>query len=324
VKDQYVGDINDFEKYSILRALGHASGLPLVVCWMLTAPDSTGEGAKVDYLLKPERYRHLEPDVFDSLSSVVGSGQRDTRAIEESGALDGASFVRRRLEDGLGSRTVLFRELHEMAGNGPALIFFDPDIGIAGSSVRKAGKRSAMYLFADELADTFRRGHSVVVYQHFPRVQRPAYLSGAFGTILDLCQPPALFALWSARIAFFVLSQEQVATSLHGAARELASRWSPLLTLTNENEVESSGTAQKRTSPRLSPAERLENPAAFLSRSDLAQLGLERRAVDAVFRACPVISLPGYSRPLIRVCDYLKLVERSTYRDDRVRPIGRQ
>jgi hypothetical protein len=81
---------------------------------------------------------------------------------------------------------------------------------------------------------------------------------------------------------------------------------------------------RKRTSTRPSPAERLENPAAFLSRSDLAQLGLERRAVDAVFRACPVISLPGYSRPLIRVCDYLELVERSTYRDDRVRPIGRQ
>ena len=27
---------------------------------------------------------------------------------------------------------------------------------------------------------------------------------------------------------------------------------------------------------------------------------------------------------MIRVCDYLELVERSTYRDDRVRPIGRQ
>jgi hypothetical protein len=73
-------------------------------------------------------------------------------------------------------------------------------------------------------------------------------------------------------------------------------------------------------SVRPSPAERLANPAAFLSRGDLAKLGLERRAIDAVFRACPVVSLPGYSRPLIRVSDYAELIKRSTYRDDRVRP----
>jgi hypothetical protein len=71
---------------------------------------------------------------------------------------------------------------------------------------------------------------------------------------------------------------------------------------------------------RTPPAERLRNPAAFLSRTDLADLGLERWAVDAVFRACPVVVLPGYSRPLIRAADYLELIERSTYRGDRVRP----
>jgi hypothetical protein len=65
--------------------------------------------------------------------------------------------------------------------------------------------------------------------------------------------------------------------------------------------------------------ERLATPEAFLSRTDLAKLGLPRRAVDAVFRACPVVVLPGYSRPFVRVADYLALVERSTYRDDRVR-----
>lgn len=66
--------------------------------------------------------------------------------------------------------------------------------------------------------------------------------------------------------------------------------------------------------------ERLAIPSAFLSRTDLVELGLERRAVDAVFRALPVVRLPGYTRPLVRVADYLELLERSTYRGDRVRP----
>ena len=73
-------------------------------------------------------------------------------------------------------------------------------------------------------------------------------------------------------------------------------------------------------SDRPTPAERLENPDALLTRGDLRELGLERRAVDAVFRALPVIVLPGYSRPLVMVRDYLDLVEQSTYRGDRVRP----
>lgn len=67
------------------------------------------------------------------------------------------------------------------------------------------------------------------------------------------------------------------------------------------------------------PTERLSNPDALLSRTDLRELGLERRAVDAVFRALDVIVLPGYRRPLIRASDYLELLERSTYSGDRVR-----
>lgn len=65
--------------------------------------------------------------------------------------------------------------------------------------------------------------------------------------------------------------------------------------------------------------ERLELPEALLSRTDLRELGLPRRAVDAVFLELDVVVLPGFSRPFVRVCDYLGLVERCTFRDDRVR-----
>jgi hypothetical protein len=61
-------------------------------------------------------------------------------------------------------------------------------------------------------------------------------------------------------------------------------------------------------------------PDAVLSRTDLRELGYERRAIDAIFRACPVVALPGYGRPLIRVSDYLNLILKHTYNGrDRVR-----
>ena len=59
--------------------------------------------------------------------------------------------------------------------------------------------------------------------------------------------------------------------------------------------------------------ELLEMPSALLSRTNLRELGYERRAVDAIFRACPVVVLPGYSRPLIRVADYTAFLEQCTY-----------
>ena len=74
---------------------------------------------------------------------------------------------------------------------------------------------------------------------------------------------------------------------------------------------------------RPSATQLLETPGALLTRSDLRELGLERRAIDAVFRELPVVALPGYSRPMIHAEDYLELVARHTYRDDRVRPMRR-
>jgi hypothetical protein len=71
-------------------------------------------------------------------------------------------------------------------------------------------------------------------------------------------------------------------------------------------------------STRPTASELLANPDALLNRGHLRELGLERRAVDAVFRACPVVAFPGYSRPVIRVRDYLALIEESTH-DGRTR-----
>ena len=71
---------------------------------------------------------------------------------------------------------------------------------------------------------------------------------------------------------------------------------------------------------RRAAAELLETHGALLTRTHLRDLGLERRAVDAVFRALPVVALPGYSRPMVRAQEFRDLITRSTYNGDRVRP----
>ena len=83
------------------------------------------------------------------------------------------------------------------------------------------------------------------------------------------------------------------------------------------------GDAEAAARSRPVAIELLTVPEALLTRTHLRELGLERRAVDAVFRALPVVALPGYSRPMVRAQDYLKLVKCNTFNNDRVRPIAR-
>jgi fructose-1-phosphate kinase PfkB-like protein len=71
---------------------------------------------------------------------------------------------------------------------------------------------------------------------------------------------------------------------------------------------------------RPAASELLETPGALLLRTDLRDLGLTRTQVDAVFRALDVVVFPGSRRPAVKREDYLELVERCTYRDDRLRP----
>ena len=66
--------------------------------------------------------------------------------------------------------------------------------------------------------------------------------------------------------------------------------------------------------------ERLAMPEAVLTRSDLADLGYPRRAVDVIFKSviregAGMQMLPGFSRPMIRVADFLAFRERCSFRD---------
>src|SRR5262245_40900933 len=80
--------------------------------------------------------------------------------------------------------------------------------------------------------------------------------------------------------------------------------------------------AARPVTDRPTAADLLDTPGALLTRTHLRELGLGRSAIDAVFRALAVVQFPGSSRPAVKVEDYLGLVERSTFRDDRVRPRG--
>jgi hypothetical protein len=58
-----------------------------------------------------------------------------------------------------------------------------------------------------------------------------------------------------------------------------------------------------------------------IDRQGLAALGFGRRAIDALYRALPVVALPGLRRVYLRRADVAAYLEQCTYADDRVRPV---
>jgi hypothetical protein len=82
MKNQYVGDINDYRKYGLIRALSASGKLSTAVCWMLTGDDGRRDGEKTAYLGQPGKYRDHDPDLFDRLREQVQAGSaRNVGAI---------------------------------------------------------------------------------------------------------------------------------------------------------------------------------------------------------------------------------------------------
>ena len=83
MQDRYTGDIGDYIKYALLRAL--SPGLKLGIAWYLYPDENhNSDGKHVQYLQDPQRWRHLDPELFDALKQIVESN-RSVSAVAAAG-----------------------------------------------------------------------------------------------------------------------------------------------------------------------------------------------------------------------------------------------
>ncbi len=224
MKNQYVGDINDYFKYSILRALASRSDRDLAVCWMLTEDDGSSDGNLTAYLSRPQEYRELDPVLYDGLSTMIAVGSRDVTAVESARLMPCSFYFSRPLDDFAESRLAYFSELWEGLPS-RALVFFDPDNGLEVASVGKGKRGSRRYLYLDELRRAISDGHLAVVYQHFPRVQRAAYVAQLLDRVQQSLPGVGAAAVYSTRVAYLLVGEAEELLELDDALRQLAARW---------------------------------------------------------------------------------------------------
>jgi hypothetical protein len=206
MKNQYFGDINDYRKYALLRTLCGCD-TPLSVCWMLTPDDTGPDGRRTEYLDQPARWRPFDPELFDSLRKAVPNNRRVAWA-EETGILGSARFYSRLLNDSKEQRQRYFKDFLCCAHHSE-LVFFDPDNGLEVSSRPYGRKDSSKYLYWKELEDTWKAGHSVVLYQHFPFKKREDFISELAANLRAKISVPEVVAFRTPFVLFFLLARPE-------------------------------------------------------------------------------------------------------------------
>lgn len=226
MKDQYIGDINDFHKYALLRTLCSASGAPLRVCWMRTPPDGRSDGARLSYLDDPARFRKLDPPLFDALEGIVSAGSRRVDELQEAKVLERAVFHEEFLSDDLEGRQLYFSQFFTRIGAGE-IVFFDPDNGLEVSSVKKGRRNSSKYLYWDELRFAMGQERVTCVYQHFPRRPRQPFLADLLRRMEELAPAHSAFAVATSWVAYLICAPDEQARELIEAveARAVHGGW---------------------------------------------------------------------------------------------------
>ena len=83
MKNQYFGDVNDFQKYAILRLLAVNGSLKIGICWMLTADDQGNDGNLTAYLTQANLWKAYDPTLLEFLHQNVHlENRRDVKILE--------------------------------------------------------------------------------------------------------------------------------------------------------------------------------------------------------------------------------------------------
>lgn len=205
MKEQYIGDINDYRKYTLLRALSRESGLRIGVCWMMTPNDERTDGNKRYYLSRSSLWRHHDPELYDGLSGLfTANSSPSISQIEAMSCLQGLDYFNSIIPDILTERQS-YMEKAAIALSKSGVIFFDPDNGLNVASIKKGNKNSSKYVYRDEVSEFYNSGKSVLVYQHYPRIHRDTFERDLSTELRTLCPSSKIHIFATSNVAFIFI-----------------------------------------------------------------------------------------------------------------------
>ncbi len=174
MQDRYTGDIGDYVKYGLLRAL--SDGRRLGVAWYLFPDEGhNDDGRHVGYLNDHGQWRGHDPALFDVLKRIVADDERKVSAVEQSAILGAAKFsgailsapeltpAKRRMW-----RSQWFENI-QTSLQGCDIVFADPDNGLCEDEKFSLGKVKDWKRMPLREAKALAQGRTAVIYHHNTR-----------------------------------------------------------------------------------------------------------------------------------------------------------
>ena len=209
MKHQYFGDINDYRKYGLIRAIHSAGELRTLVAWMLTRDDGRTDGQTIGYLNQPDQWERFDPDLFNALRAAVRrNSRRHVGLIEQTDVLPYAEYFSAIVPDAACERAEWFKDLAKRAQSCD-LVFLDPDNGLEIKSRPYGRKDSSKHLFWSEAKALWDSGKSLLIYQHFPRVNRTDYIQRRTDEFRRALPGSFIETFSTSRVAFFLALQSK-------------------------------------------------------------------------------------------------------------------
>lgn len=214
MKNQYFGDINDFRKYLLLKALENSGIEPIHFVWMLTENEQDNpDGNKLKYLYEG-KYKNTDPSLQSILLNSIMNGNRNVSTIENSSYFSTRmTYSNDMVPQKIKSRQEWFSKI-KLATAESKLVFFDPDNGIECRSVTKSHTKSVKYIFWDEIKEIWDNDKSVLIYQHFPRVKRKAFISRISQEAMSIAPSSKVYIFKNPHTFFLLLLQPSMRKEL--------------------------------------------------------------------------------------------------------------
>jgi hypothetical protein len=226
MKNQYFGDINDYRKYGLLRALQSTGDGSLLVAWMLTPDDGGQDGGFRSYLEDRPILANGDLDLFVGLAELLRSpSQRSVSLIERSGLLPRTRYHTAVVPDGRSERNGWRKDLLR-AASGVDLVFLDPDNGIEVPSKPVGRKGSSKYVTWREIRSLWKAGCSLLIYQHYRREKRQAFTQRIVSELGRHTGARFTEAFRTPHVLFLLAAQDRHAERFREVVPLLSERWS--------------------------------------------------------------------------------------------------
>ena len=180
MQNRYAGDVGDFGKFSLLRALCESSNNKLGVVWYRFPDEShNGDGRHTDYIRNPQ-YSACDKKLVEYLSKVV-TGERSIIHLEKLNILpDNTVYFSEPLDFHVtyttqtkthkaGRRNGRQQWLNDAVKTVSQcnIVFVDPDNGIEIPSIPNIHQmKSGKYTYISELQELFSNKDACVIYHH--------------------------------------------------------------------------------------------------------------------------------------------------------------